>query len=85
MYEIEEYVDDWKSLTLGEKCKILKEFQIPSNKIDYLLLYDKVVPFWGVLKGYLKDEYEYLSRNDIEFPTEYRDELSIKGYVFYGS
>jgi len=85
MYEIEDYVDDWRTLTLEKKYELLREFDVPQSKIENLLIYDKVVPFWGLLKGRLRDEYEYLSEGEIKLPTNTREELAIKGYVFYGS
>jgi len=84
MYEIEDWIDDWRSKTLEEKRRILKEFQINPSKTEDLLLYDRITPFWGVLKGNLKDDYDYLYKDEIIFPTEDRNELSIKGIVFYG-
>ncbi len=86
MYDIEdEYIDDWRGLTTQEKRDVLFDFGLNTDdKVNDLLLRDLIIPFWGVVKGHLKNSYEYLDHSDIEGPNKNRDELVIKGRVFYG-
>jgi len=85
MYEINDFIDDWQQRTEDEKIKILNnEFGIEKEKVKDIILYDKILPLWGLLKGKIKDNYEFLSRGDIIYPTQDRKELHIKGFVFYG-
>lgn len=87
MYDIEEFVDNWQYLTNEEKFKELKNLGIPEERINEFLIHDKIFPIWGLLKGRIKDEYDFLTPSNIKF-LESRKELHIetsKGrYVFYG-
>ena len=85
MYEIHDFIDDWQQKTEKEKKEILiNEFGIEEEKARDIILYDKILPIWGLLKGKIKDNYEFLSCGDIIYPTKNRKELHIKGFVFYG-
>ncbi|MCS7231898.1 MAG: type I-D CRISPR-associated helicase Cas3' [Elusimicrobiota bacterium] len=84
MYEINDYVDDWQQQKEEDKKRLLKEYKVPEEKITSLLIEDKILPFWGVLRGKIKDEYEFLLDNII-YPTKERNELHIKSFVFYGN
>jgi len=59
------------------------EFGIEKEKVNDIILYDKILPLWGLLKGKIKKNYEFLSGRDIIYPTQDRKELHIKGFVFY--
>jgi len=84
MYEINDFIDDWQQRDENEKIKILNnEFGIEKEKVNDIILYDKILPLWGLLKGKIKKNYEFLSGRDIIYPTQDRKELHIKGFVFY--
>lgn len=85
MYDINEFIDDWQLIRDEEKIERLKNFGVSEEMIEELIIYDKILPLWGLLKGRIKNEYEYLSYSDVKF-IEDRNELHIeKGpYVFYG-
>jgi len=84
MYDIEDYVDEWRTLKSNEKRECLYEFGVPVEKIEDILLRDELFPLWGVLRGTLAKE--YLSRPQVKFDSR-RNELNIfarKHFVFYG-
>lgn len=84
MYEIVDFIDDWQEKNDEEKMELLKSFNISYKKVEELLIYDKIFPIWGILEGKIKNEYDFLSKTDIIFPKADRNELHVKGYVFYG-
>lgn len=85
MYDVDDYyIDDWRCLDINQKTKVLKEFKIPEPNIEEIILRDRIVPFWGLLKGKIRKEYCWIDPCDIVPPKEDRNELSILGYVFYG-
>lgn len=84
MYEIKDYIDDWRCLEENKKRETLKEFNVPESKIEEILIYDKILPLWGILKGRIKAEYDYIQKNEIIPPTAESNELQIKDFVFYG-
>ncbi len=82
MFEIDDLIDDWKTLTSKEKRECLEDWEF-GGKIDEILLYDKIQPFWGVLKGRLKDNY---TRVTVKYEKE-DNELYIEAdetFIFYG-
>ena len=86
MYEITDFIDDWQQKDDREKFEILiNEFEIEEEKAKDIILYDRIIPIWGALKGKIRDDYEFISGGDIIYPTENRKELHIKGFVFYGA
>ncbi len=85
IYYIDDFIDDWQTKEEKEKKKVLiEEFGIEEEQANDIILYDRILPLWGLIKGKLRNEYEYLSKNDIIYPTQESKELHIKGYVFYG-
>jgi len=85
MYEITDFIDDWQQKDEKEKFEILiNEFEIEEEKAKDIILYDRIMPIWGLLKGKIRDDYEFISSEDIIYPTGNRKELHIKGFVFYG-
>jgi len=85
MYEITDFIDDWQQKDEKEKFEILiNEFEIEEEKAKDIILYDRIMPIWGLLKGKIRDDYEFISSGEIIYPTEDRKELHIKRYVFYG-
>jgi len=85
MYDIDDYyIDDWRCLDTNQKKKVLYEFKIPERNIEEIILRDRIIPFWGLLKGKIRREYRYIDYADIVPPKKERNELSILGYIFYG-
>ena len=85
MYEINDFIDDWQRKDEKEKKEILvNEYEIEEEKANDIILYDRVLPLWGLLRGKLKNNYEFLSKEDIIYPTQSTKELHIKRWVFYG-
>ena len=85
MYEIDEIIDDWQQKDENEKKKILiGEYKLDNEKSNDIIFYDRIFPLWGLLKGRIKNKYEFLLKDDIIYPTQDRKELHIKGFVFYG-
>mgnify|MGYP000052911841 CR=1 FL=1 len=61
MFDIEEdfVVTNWRELDEKEKREILQdEFYLKNEVISEIILRDKIFPFWGVVTGRLKQEYE---------------------------
>jgi len=61
IFDIEEdfVVTNWRELDEKEKREILQdEFYLKNEAISEIILRDKIFPFWGVLTGRLKQEYE---------------------------
>ncbi|MHB9053372.1 MAG: type I-D CRISPR-associated helicase Cas3' [Thermoleophilia bacterium] len=81
-------VDDWRCLNTVEKQEILqKEFGLPGVQVKKLLLQDKLIPFWGVVTGKLKERYEPIAvKQDEERLTIILspDELGIPYYFENG-
>lgn len=57
MYEIHNIIDDWKTKSTNVKKQILLNLGLPIEKIDIILIRDKVFPFWSIIEGRLKDDY----------------------------
>jgi len=84
MYEVENVIDDWKIMPYSEKVKTLRNCGIRNReKLEELLLYDKLFPFWGVVEGRLGD---YYYRVTTSYDPETK-ELMVSGkeeHIFYG-
>ena len=86
MFDIDTaYDQEWKILSKTEKENRLRDLGIPEEKIKEYILYDSLFPFWGVLKGRLKDRYD---RIEINYPNEENGKtltiISNNTYTFYG-
>jgi len=60
MFTITERIDDWREKTFEEKREALEYIGINNNQNKYLLQ-DKIFPFWGIVKGKLKNKYTRVS------------------------
>jgi CRISPR-associated helicase Cas3 len=59
MFEIDDdFIQNWQKMDLHQKRELLKEYGLSHEKIDDILLRDKLSQFWGLVKGQLKLEYE---------------------------
>jgi CRISPR-associated helicase Cas3 len=51
--------EEWRVLSAADKRKELqRHMKLPSAWVEEILLRDRVFPFWGVLKGKLRDRWE---------------------------
>lgn len=83
MYEIAEAIDDWKILEIASKKELLSDWGIPKETITEIMLYDRIFPFWGLVKGTLRNKYVPItSKYDKEEQELYI--VSDENYVFYG-
>lgn len=86
MYEIEDKEDEWRTslFSFDDKRELLKDWGVKKDKIDEILLYDKVFPLWGAVRGRLRGEYQNI---EVEYEEDSK-ELQItsdKTYIFYGA
>lgn len=87
MFDIDTaYNPYWKTLSKREKGDLLREqLKISENKIEELMLYDSIFPFWGVLNGRLKNKYDKI---EVGYPNEDNNKtltiMSNNTYTFYG-
>ena len=59
MFDIDDdFVTNWQKMNLHQKKELLKEYKLSHEKIEDILLRDRIFQFWGVVKGQLKSEYE---------------------------
>lgn len=60
MFEIEDdFVPNWQSLNYNQKKEILRnDYRLQYNEVEQILIRDRIFPFWGVIKGELKNEYD---------------------------
>lgn len=63
MFEIkDDFVSNWQLLNLNQKSEILKnDYKLKDNQIEAILLYDRIFPFWGIIKGELKNKYDNIN------------------------
>ncbi|NLI75619.1 MAG: type I-D CRISPR-associated helicase Cas3' [Candidatus Riflebacteria bacterium] len=68
MFEIEpSFCQNWRRLTMAEKKGCLREeFEARSEQIDEVLLRDRLIPFWGVVTGRLRQTYEPVFAQEAE-------------------
>jgi CRISPR-associated helicase Cas3 len=58
MYEVDDLINDWRALSIAEKLDGLRDFGIRDrSQIDWFMNYDRLFPFWGVVKGRLSNAY----------------------------
>jgi len=85
MFEVEDLIDDWKTYSFEKKKNCLLDWQINPEKAKEILLYDKIMPYWGIVKGKLRDRYERISsiydKNEGELHIIYDN--TENGYIFY--
>ncbi len=86
MFTIDDKIEDWRLLDIKEKREVLEYMGIDKSQIEYLLLQDKIFPFWGIVKGKLKNKYTRVnaiySENDNELCITDSDNNE---YTFYDS
>jgi len=60
MFDIEDnFVENWQRLDQKEKSDLLRnDYNLSARATEEILLRDKILPFWGVLSGRLKSDYE---------------------------
>ncbi len=60
MFDIgDDFITNWQKLNQQQKKKILnEEYKLSNDMIEDILLRDKIFPFWGIVKGALRPEYE---------------------------
>lgn len=61
MFEPKEWIDDWQSLSLHQKKQRLEKYAKSGEAIKDILLKDKLIPFWGIIEGRLRNRYEKIS------------------------
>jgi hypothetical protein len=57
LFDIDEEVGDWRLLRVEEKRQILRDWMVKRDAEDEILLRDRVIPFWGLLRGSLRPKY----------------------------
>ncbi|VVB93747.1 Uncharacterised protein [uncultured archaeon] len=85
MFAINDKIHDWRQLDFEEKRDALEYMGIDNNQNQYLLQ-DKIFPYWGIVKGKLKNKYTRVSA----IYSENNNELIITDsdnneYTFYDS
>jgi CRISPR-associated helicase Cas3 len=60
MFEIEDdFVNNWQLLDYDQKFEILKsDYKLKESQIEEILLHDRIFPFWGAIRGKLKNNYD---------------------------
>lgn len=60
MFDIDsDFVSNWRNLDRAEKAAILKDdYGLPSHIVEDVLIRDMLFPFWGVVSGRLKADYD---------------------------
>lgn len=84
MFEPEEIIDDWRTLERQEKQRILKGYGLTDTRVKEIIIQDKIFPFWGVIKGTLKDEYSNVTTRYIKEVKELHI-ISNEHFIFYGA
>lgn len=83
MFAITDKIDDWRQLDFEGKKDALEYMDIHKNRKEYLL-HDKIFPFWGIVRGKLKNKYSRVnaiySESDNELIVTDSDDNS---YTFY--
>ncbi len=87
MFAITDKIDDWRQLDFEGKKDALEYMGIHKNQKEYLL-HDKIFPFWGIVKGKLKNKYSRVnaiySENDNELIITDSDDNSHTFYDYQG-
>jgi len=86
MFEIDNnYNQSWRTLSENEKYEELEKFGIlkDSKEAQEIIVRDRLFPFWGIVKGHLRDKYKNIELN---YDRE-RGELMIEPgpYMFFSS
>lgn len=84
MFDIEDnFVTNWQRLDYRQKKNILRDdYKLSNVTIEDMLLRDRIFPFWGVVRGWLKTEYENVTGNLTENELIIRLNSSGKSYYF---
>lgn len=82
MFDILNYINNWRKLSLIQKAEVLfEEFRLKEDKINDILLWDKIFPFTGVVSGKLNDR--YLTIKKWVMPSSVRIDQEEVGRSFY--
>lgn len=89
LYDVDDfdYEGDWQNLSEREKQRTFKDFAIPQSEWEELLIRDRLFPFWGVVRGRLRQDRYFYDEGMFAFPNRERNELYIlkpKRFVFSG-
>jgi len=83
MFDIDDdFVTNWQKMNLHQKRELLKEYRLSHEKIEDILLRDRIFQFWGVVKGRLKAEYENVTTKFIDNSLTVYLDNSGKTYYF---
>jgi CRISPR/Cas system-associated endonuclease/helicase Cas3 len=67
MFDIDnDFVTNWQKMNQHQKRELLKEYRLSHEKIEDILLRDRIFQFFGVVKGRLKGEYENVTTKFID-------------------
>jgi CRISPR-associated helicase Cas3 len=89
LYDVDDsnYEGDWQNLNKQEKQRTLKDFRIPQSEWEGLLVRDLLFPFWGIVRGRLRQDRYFYDEGMFAFPNAERNELHIlkpKRFMFWG-
>lgn len=83
MFDIDDdFVTNWQKMNQHQKRELLEEYKLSDEKIDDILLRDRIFQFWGVVKGRLKAEYENVTTKFIDNSLTVYLDNSGKRYYF---
>lgn len=84
MFEIIDRENEWRILSVVEKRKRLIEFGVAEQYADEILLRDRLVPFWGVVLGRLRQRYSRVTTRWLKDIHELYVFSDNDEFVFYG-
>jgi CRISPR-associated helicase Cas3 len=86
-YDVTDREEYWQEYSLSKKHDYLKrQLRLKDEKTEELLLYDALVPWWGVLQGSLSNKYnriEYFKFDQLE--RELIIQTEADSFAFYGT
>ncbi len=84
MFDIDDnFVTNWQRLDYRQKKELLRDdFRLSTETIDDILIRDSIFPFWGVVSGRLKSEYENVITELTDNELIVRLNSSGKSYYF---
>jgi CRISPR-associated helicase Cas3 len=72
LFDIDEEVGNWRQLSQKEKGQVLSDWGARRDVKEEILLRDRVIPFWGLLRGSLRVKYQR-----VEYCRENEDGLNV--------
>jgi CRISPR-associated helicase Cas3 len=89
LYDVDDsdYEGNWQNLSEQEKRRAFKDFRIPQSEWEDLLIRDRLFPFWGIVRGRLRQDRYFYDEGMFTFPNAERSELHVlkpKRFVFSG-